>query len=125
MIKVAPSILSADFTKIYDAVKMLETAGADYIRNNFVQHTLYEVIRGGETIKIWRTSVEIDSADPGYVVCADAKKGLVAGTGDGLLRIEEMQAPGGKRMPSTDYLRGKNMPGSCFEIQNKRFSEEV
>ncbi len=79
----------------------------------------------GETIKIWRTSVEIGSADPGYVVCADAKKGLVAGTGDGLLRIEEMQAPGGKRMPSTDYLRGKNMPGSCFEIQNKRFSEEV
>ncbi len=31
MIKVAPSILSADFTKIYDAVKMLESAGADYI----------------------------------------------------------------------------------------------
>lgn len=31
MIKVAPSILSADFTKIYDAVKMLEGAGADYI----------------------------------------------------------------------------------------------
>ncbi len=31
MIKVAPSILSADFTKIYDAVKMLENAGADYI----------------------------------------------------------------------------------------------
>ncbi len=31
MIKVAPSILSADFTKIFDAVKMLEKAGADYI----------------------------------------------------------------------------------------------
>lgn len=31
MIKVAPSILSADFTKIYDAVKMLEQSGADYI----------------------------------------------------------------------------------------------
>ena len=31
MIKVAPSILSADFTKMYDAVKMLETAGADYV----------------------------------------------------------------------------------------------
>lgn len=31
MIKVAPSILSADFTKMYDAVKMLERAGADYI----------------------------------------------------------------------------------------------
>ena len=31
MIKVAPSILSADFTKMYDAVKMLEAAGADYV----------------------------------------------------------------------------------------------
>ena len=31
MIKVAPSILSADFTMINDAVKMLEEAGADYI----------------------------------------------------------------------------------------------
>ena len=31
MIKIAPSILSADFTKMYDAVKMLESAGADYI----------------------------------------------------------------------------------------------
>ncbi len=31
MIKVAPSILSADFTRIYDAVKMLESAGADYV----------------------------------------------------------------------------------------------
>ncbi|MBT3320226.1 MAG: ribulose-phosphate 3-epimerase [Clostridia bacterium] len=31
MIKISPSILSADFTKIFDAVKMLENAGADYI----------------------------------------------------------------------------------------------
>lgn len=31
MIKIAPSILSADFTKIGEAVKMLEKAGADYI----------------------------------------------------------------------------------------------
>lgn len=31
MIKVSPSILSADFSRIYDAIKMLEKAGADYI----------------------------------------------------------------------------------------------
>lgn len=31
MIKVAPSILSADFTKMFEAIKMLEDAGADYI----------------------------------------------------------------------------------------------
>ncbi len=31
MIKISPSILSADFTRIFEAVKMLESAGADYI----------------------------------------------------------------------------------------------
>ncbi len=31
MIKVAPSVLSADFTRMYDAIKLLESAGADYI----------------------------------------------------------------------------------------------
>ena len=31
MIKVAPSVLSADFTRFCDALKMLEAAGADYI----------------------------------------------------------------------------------------------
>jgi ribulose-phosphate 3-epimerase len=31
MIKVAPSVLSADFTKFHDAIRMLEAAGADYI----------------------------------------------------------------------------------------------
>jgi ribulose-phosphate 3-epimerase len=31
MIKVSPSILSADFSRIFEAVKMLENAGADYI----------------------------------------------------------------------------------------------
>ncbi len=31
MIKVSPSILSADFSKIFEAIKMLENAGADYI----------------------------------------------------------------------------------------------
>lgn len=31
MIKISPSILSADFTRIFEAVKMVEEAGADYI----------------------------------------------------------------------------------------------
>jgi len=70
---------------------------------------------GSDTIKIWRTSVETGSAEPGSLVSADTKKGLVVGTGDGLLRIEEMQAPGGKRMAPSDYLRGKKLTGGRFE----------
>ncbi len=69
----------------------------------------------GDTIKIWRTTVETGSAQPGWLVYADTKNGLVVGTGDGLLRIEELQTPGGKRMFTNDYLRGKKLPGSRFE----------
>lgn len=70
---------------------------------------------GDEIIKICQTSTETGSAEPGSFVFADAKNGFVVGTGDGLLRIEDMQAPGGKRMPPSEYLRGKKLPGSHFE----------
>jgi methionyl-tRNA formyltransferase len=70
----------------------------------------------GEIFKIWRTSVDTGSANPGYLLCCDAKTGLLVGTGKGLLRIEEMQAPGGKRMNPREYLRGKSLPGSHFDI---------
>jgi ribulose-phosphate 3-epimerase len=39
MIKVAPSLLSADFTRMYDAVKMLESAGADYVHCDVMDGT--------------------------------------------------------------------------------------
>ncbi len=39
MIKVAPSVLSADFTRMYDAVKLLESAGADYIHCDVMDGT--------------------------------------------------------------------------------------
>ena len=70
---------------------------------------------GGDTIKIWRTSIVTGNAAPGSIVFADDKKGLMVGTGKGLLRIEEMQVPGSRRMSPSDYLRGKKLPGSHFE----------
>ena len=39
MIKVAPSVLSADFTRMHDAVKLLESAGADYIHCDVMDGT--------------------------------------------------------------------------------------
>lgn len=69
----------------------------------------------GNVYKIWDASLEQGSGKPGEIVCADAKKGLTVGTGDGLLRIEMMQAPGGKRMAPADFLRGKQLPGDHFE----------
>ena len=36
---------------------------------------------------------------------ANAKEGLVIACGKGAVRVLELQAPGGKRMKSEDYLR--------------------
>lgn len=60
------------------------------------------------TIKIFGSSNlgETTSAVPGTIVSA-GKQGIDVACGDGrLLRITQLQAPGGKRMAAADYLRG-------------------
>ncbi len=37
------------------------------------------------------------------------KKGFTVKTGDGALLVIEMQAKGGKKMSSADYMRGHNV----------------
>ena len=69
----------------------------------------------GKTIKIWAAEMAEGRREPGAIDCADTKRGLVVGTGDGLLRITEMQAPNGKRMAPEAYLCGYTMPGRHFE----------
>ncbi len=73
---------------------------------------------GEDVYKIWRTSVETGSAEPGSLVACDAKNGLLVGTGDGLLRIGEMQAPCCKRMNPCEFLRGKCLSGDRFDHIN-------
>jgi methionyl-tRNA formyltransferase len=69
----------------------------------------------GNTIKIWAAELTAGQGEPGKIDCADTKRGLIVGTGDGLLRITEMQAPNSKRMTPAAYLCGCTMPGERFE----------
>ena len=67
---------------------------------------------GSEVIKIWRASVEPGTAESGQIVLSDNKCGLLIGTGEGLLRVEEMQAPCCRRMTPKEYFCGKSLGGN-------------
>ena len=72
---------------------------------------------GAEKYKIWRTQLTTQSttAAPGTLLAADKQQGLLVATGDGVLRVLELQAPGKKRMAVADYLNGHGfvLP-ACF-----------
>lgn len=84
-------------------------------------HEIFDQLRGlypwpgasttaltGEPVKLWSAQVieKHTDARPGAVIKADGQ-GIDVACGDGaVLRILELQAPGKKRMPAADYLRG-------------------
>ena len=62
----------------------------------------------GSRCKVFSTTVLPDhtAAAPGTILRAD-KAGIDVACGDGtILRIDELQPDGGKRMKAADYLRG-------------------
>ena len=67
---------------------------------------------GGSRCKVFSTSV-LDAhtdAAPGAILAA-GKEGIQVACGGGtVLRIDELQADGGKRMKAADYLRGHPIP---------------
>jgi len=70
----------------------------------------------GVAIKLWHGSAESGSGAPGTVLAADAG-GIAVACGEGVLRITELQKPGGRRLPAADFLRGFPMaPGACLTL---------
>ena len=65
---------------------------------------------GNERLKLLRAVCCEGTGEPGTVMTADPKEGLVIACGSGAVRILEIQAPGGKRMKPEDYLRGHSIP---------------
>jgi methionyl-tRNA formyltransferase len=63
----------------------------------------------GKPIKIWRASMADGNGLPGTVLAVD-EAGVIVACGEGALRLEVLQAPGGKRLPAAEFLRGHPLP---------------
>ena len=57
----------------------------------------------GEPLKVWAAKVEETSGRPGEVL----DDHLLVATGDGALRLTEVQPAGKKRMPAVSFLNGR------------------
>mgnify|MGYP001166160751 FL=1 len=60
----------------------------------------------GETVKIWRAQAVAGSGNPGQILAANTE-GIVIAAGHGALSLIELQKPGGRRITSAEFLRGK------------------
>lgn len=71
----------------------------------------------GEVCRLWMATCHADAnvgtAVPGRIAAVGDT--IVVECGQGLLHIEELQMPGGKRLPARDFLRGHPLqPGDFF-----------
>lgn len=75
-----------------------------------VAQTLYQ----GDVLRIWQAEAIATDTDlePGIVSCSN--KQMDVATGKGLLRLHEVQLPGGKRMPVQAFLSAHDVDGVKF-----------
>ena len=77
----------------------------------------FTTLPDGQVMKVMRVrrAAQQPSGEPGRIVWADSRGGLVVACGDGDVELEEIQMPGAKRMNARDYLRGHSMEtGVCL-----------
>ena len=78
---------------------------------------------GDEKIKVW-VAEEIENgffenildAKPGDIITKSSKEGLIVKTGDGALKLEEVQFPNKGKMKAEDYLRGHSIDVDRFNF---------
>jgi methionyl-tRNA formyltransferase len=75
-----------------------------------VAHTLYN----GLVMKIWTAEVLNESTDLKAGGARGTSKTLDVSTGDGFVRIHELQMPNGKRMSATAFLAAHDLNGATL-----------
>ena len=64
----------------------------------------------GESLRVWRASALPGPSGPPGLVAHAGDAGIVVHCGSGALRLEELQRPGGRRLPAREFLRGLSIP---------------
>jgi methionyl-tRNA formyltransferase len=70
----------------------------------------------GVTVKFWQAvAVASETTSmPGQVLAANAQDGVLIACGQGVLRVDELQKPGGKRLSAGEFLKGFSLEGRNF-----------
>ena len=63
----------------------------------------------GKKLKVHKVRITNEKGEPGTIVKADSKEGLVVATGDGAIELVEIQPENKKRMLARDFLRGNKI----------------
>jgi methionyl-tRNA formyltransferase len=72
---------------------------------------------GDTTIKVWAARAESDGGGAPGTVLEVSPAGIRVACGQGTLRLEMLQKPGGKRLAAGEFLRGFALaPGSRFDL---------
>ncbi len=82
---------------------------------------------GDQPFKVWKTRITGQAVPspaghsglmPGEIAISSPKEGLFVQTGDGLIELVEIQAPGKARMEAKAFLRGKPLPVGTMLCQS-------
>jgi len=93
---------------------------------------IYNLVRGvnpwpgaytylkGERVKIWwvgKSEYPDSEKEAGTILKADIEEGILVQSGEGVISIEKLQLPGGKRITAQDFLNGYELEvGEKFEF---------